>query len=82
MTAFAETIVLGAGLYVAAGAVVARAFLLRGAGRVDAAASGAGFFFRAAVFPGCVALWPYIVLRWLSGRKINQPVEPDKETGE
>lgn len=67
--ALAETIVLFTGLYFAIGALVALAFLLFGAARVDKAASGAGFFFRAIAFPGCVALWPYIVLRWLSGRK-------------
>ena len=73
--ALAETIVLFAGLYFAIGALVALAFLVFGASRLDEAASGAGVFFRIAVFPGCVALWPYIILRWLSGRKINQPVE-------
>lgn len=73
--ALAETIVLFAGLYFGVGAAVALAFLIFGAPRLDHAASGAGLFFRIAVFPGCVALWPYIILRWLSGRKINRPVE-------
>ena len=75
MMALVETIVLVAGLYFAVGALVALAFLIFGAARLDASARGAGFFFRLAVFPGCAALWPYIVLRWLSGRKINQPIE-------
>ena len=78
MTELAETIVLCAGIYFAIGAAVALAFLVFGASRLDASAAGAGFFFRLAVFPGCAVLWPYVVLRWLSGRRINQPVE-DRE---
>ena len=70
----AQTIVLSAGIYLGIGAAVALAFLVFGASRLDASAAGAGFFFRLAVFPGCVVLWPYVVLRWFSGRRINQPI--------
>lgn len=73
--ALAETIVLFAGVYFAVGAVIAVAFLVLGVSRLDTSASGSGFLFRMTVFPGCVALWPYIFLRWLSGKKINQPIE-------
>ncbi len=81
MMQFAETIVLGAGIYFGIGAVVALAFLALGAPRLDAAAAGSGFFFRLAVFPGCAALWPYVLGRWLSGRKINRPAEGPGNNG-
>lgn len=73
--ALAETIVLFAGLYFVVGAVIAIAFLVLGASRLDSSASGSSLLFRITVFPGCAVLWPYILLRWLSGRKINQPIE-------
>lgn len=80
--ALAETIVLFTGIYFAIGAVVSIGFLTFGAARLDASAAGSGLLFRITAFPGCAVLWPYIVLRWLSGRKINQPIEAEKDSGE
>lgn len=71
----AEMIVHGAAVYLGVGVVVALAFVAFGVGRIDAAARGASPFFRPMVFSGCVLLWPYIVLRWLSMRRINEPEE-------
>ena len=73
--ALAETIVLAIAGYFAGGGVVALLFMIFGLARIDHAAKGAAFQFRAMIFMGCVVLWPIILVRWLSGRKINQPIE-------
>lgn len=70
-----DVTLMGAALYLGVGAVISIAFLALGVGRLDAAAKGASLLFRPFIFFGCVLLWPYIVLRWLSWRRINQPIE-------
>jgi hypothetical protein len=77
--ALAETIVVCLGIYFGAGVVVAILFLGFGVSRIDHDAKGASAFFRPMVFLGCVTLWPYIIMRFLSLKKINQPdnVSPD-----
>ncbi len=52
--------------YLAAGVVFALAFLFRGIERVDPAAHGARWGFRALIAPGVVALWPLLARRWWS----------------
>lgn len=54
---------LGAHLLV--GAVVGAAFVLRGIGRVDGAAAGAGWRVRLVLWPGAAALWPVMLALWL-----------------
>lgn len=54
-------------LYAAAGAVFAVAFLLLGITRIDNGAKGAGLGFRLLILPGLIALWPLMLIRWLSG---------------
>ncbi len=54
-------------LYAAAGAVFAVAFLLLGITRIDNGAKGAGLGFRLLLIPGLIALWPLMLIRWLSG---------------
>jgi hypothetical protein len=80
--ALAETIVVCLGVYFGTGVIVAILFLSFGVSRIDHAAKGASPFFRPMVFLGCVALWPYIILRFVSLKKINQPdsVSPDGDT--
>lgn len=73
--AMAQAIVFCAALYLAIGATVGFLFLALGVSRLDTAAKGASLFFRLTIFAGCAVLWPYIVLRWLSGKAINQPTE-------
>ena len=75
--ALAEAIVLAFGAYFGAGAVVAILFLALGVAKLDDSAKGASFFFRPMIFLGCVVLWPYIIIRWLSGRRINQSTEAE-----
>jgi hypothetical protein len=51
------------GAYGVAGVAVGAWFVLTQVHRVDHAAAGASWGFRAIVFPGSCALWP-LVLRW------------------
>lgn len=76
--ALAEAFLLCLGGYFAAGVVIAILFLAFGVSRLDQAADGASLFFRPMIFLGCVVLWPFVVVRTLSMRKINQPIEEDK----
>ena len=55
-----------AGIYVAFGIVFAIPFVLRGAGKLDPNAVEGSWGFRVLIFPGTVALWPLLALRWLS----------------
>ena len=54
-----------AGIYAAIGIVFAIPFVLRGAGRIDPNAVHGSRGFRVLIFPGSVALWPLLALRWL-----------------
>ena len=56
-----------AGLYALAGLVFAVPFLVRGVEAIDPASRGSGWGFRVIVLPGVVALWPFLLRRWLSG---------------
>lgn len=53
-------------LYVAIGAVTAVAFALFGLTRVQPAAVSAGA--RILLLPGAMALWPYVLFRWLKAK--------------
>lgn len=58
-------LVYGLALYIAAGAVIAAAFVTFGISRVApfAATPGARMLF----FPGAILLWPYVAVRWMRG---------------
>lgn len=71
----AEAIWRAVAIYLAIGVPVALYFALRGAAVTDHAAKGAGLWFRMAIIPGAVLLWPYMLARLLSGRKVNAPIE-------
>ena len=62
-----EAILQGLGLYTAAGAVFALAFLVLGLSRIDNGAKGAGLMFRLLILPGLIALWPLMLIRWVAG---------------
>ncbi len=54
-------------LYIAGGLGIAAAFVAKGVDRVSHPMTftlGA----RLALFPGAVALWPYVLLRWMRAR--------------
>ena len=67
-------LLLGLGAYIGVGAVVGVVFLAFFVHRLDVAARGASIFFRPMIFLGCLALWPFVVLRILSGKTINEPI--------
>lgn len=51
--------------YLAAGAVFALLFSLRGGlARVDPATRGSSPFFRLLILPATLALWPWLLRRW------------------
>lgn len=52
-------------LYVTAGTVIAVAFLAFGVTRVLPAPAAVTLGARIMLFPGAVALWPYVLIRWL-----------------
>ena len=51
--------------YAVAGLIFAVAFVSFGVQRVDAAARGAGIGFRVLVLPGAIALWPFLLRKWV-----------------
>jgi hypothetical protein len=69
VVALAEWIVYLIGIYLACGILFAIPFTAFGVTRIDVAAKGATLGFRFMIFPGVVALWPYLLQRWLSGAK-------------
>lgn len=61
------TILNGVAIYAGAGTVFALVFLGLGLTRIDHGAKGAGLGFRLLILPGLIALWPLMLIRWLSG---------------
>jgi hypothetical protein len=61
----AEVILLIGLAYIFCGLAVGVPFVLRGVDRVDEAARGASIGFRLLILPGTVALWPWMVTRWM-----------------
>jgi len=57
-----------AGAYAVLGVVFAAAFVTLGVQRVDPAAKGAPLGFRLLILPGCAALWPLLLGRWMRSR--------------
>ena len=55
---------LALGIYGAAGVAFAVPFALKGAGTIDPAAKGGTWGFRLLTFPGVVALWPLMFVKW------------------
>jgi hypothetical protein len=62
-----EAVLQGMALYAAVGAAFAALFLIIGLNRIDNGAKGAGLGFRLLIIPGLIALWPLMLIRWLSG---------------
>ena len=58
-------VLLTVALYAAAGIVIAAAFLAFGVTRVLPTPVTVTLGARMMVFPGVVALWPYVLIRWL-----------------
>jgi hypothetical protein len=66
--------------YAGVGGVFALWFCLdlggRGVSRLDHAARGSGVLFRAMIFPGVVALWPLMLMKWLKAPRAAAVAEP------
>lgn len=62
---WAEWIISAVAVYAIVGILFATAFVTRGAGSIDPAAKHSGWGFRALIFPGAAALWPWLAKRWL-----------------
>lgn len=60
---WAGLVVDAVAVYAALGLIVGLYVAWRGAGRLDPAASDAGWGFRLIIVPGCVAFWPLLVWR-------------------
>jgi len=60
--------------YSLAGTLFAVFFTTMGVQRVDEQAKASGWGFRLLIAPGCVALWPLLLRRWISGK-----AEPPEE---
>lgn len=57
------------GVYVAVGLAVAALFVLKVAARMDPAARRGSWGFRLLILPGCAALWPVLLRKWLRLRR-------------
>jgi len=62
------------GVYCVAGFFFAVAFVLHGVERIDRGAKGATWGFRLIILPASVALWPWLLRRWLAATG-EPPVE-------
>jgi len=62
----AQSLVLLFELYAAVGVLFAIAFVIKGVKRVDQGAAGTGWGFRLLILPGSVALWPWLLRKWLT----------------
>jgi hypothetical protein len=55
-------------VYLGLGVLFALPFVLFGVDRIDAVARESRWGFRVMIFPGSVALWPVLMLRWLGAK--------------
>ena len=65
MTAIIVVLVL-IGVYAVIGVIFAVAFVAAGLTRIDDAAKSSTLAFKLLIFPGAAALWPVLLIRWLS----------------
>lgn len=59
-----EIVLLVLAVYALAGTAFALAFVTAGVTRLDPAARGTSWAFRALILPGSVALWPVLAVKW------------------
>jgi hypothetical protein len=70
----AEILLLAALAWLLVGLAVGIPFVLRGVGWIDEAARDASVGFRLVILPGTVALWPFLLVRWLTTRAKGDPL--------
>lgn len=65
----AESVLWISLIYSLTGLVIAVPFALWGVSKIDDSAREASIGFRLLILPGCAALWPWALVRWLQVRK-------------
>lgn len=65
MQLFFTLLVYSLFVYLAIGFFFALAFVIKGASKIDPVAAKGTRGFRALIFPGAMALWPILLLKWL-----------------
>jgi len=56
-------------IYLLIGVLIALFVQFKGLQKIDSGVEGAGVWFRVITFPGIVALWPAILLKWIKAKK-------------
>lgn len=51
--------------YLVAGTLFALVFFFRGLHRIDPASTDSSLGFKAIIMPGCIMLWPIMLLKWV-----------------
>lgn len=69
MQTLAELSLLALLAYTLVGVAFGIAFVLRGVSVIDPAASTAGLGFKLTILPGCAALWPLLLVKWLRPKR-------------
>ncbi|HEY1188762.1 MAG TPA: hypothetical protein VGE74_13995 [Gemmata sp.] len=59
-----ELVLLAVGAYALAGVLFGVVFVAVGVARLDPAARGTSWAFRALILPGSATLWPLLVMKW------------------
>lgn len=67
-----EVVLLAVSAYALAGLLFALAFVTVGVSRIDPAARGTSWVFRALILPGSAALWPVLAVKW--ARRMGEPL--------
>ena len=57
------------GIYLLLGALFSLVFLAKGISKVDSDTKGAGFFFKALLFPGMCFFWVFFLFKWLKSNR-------------
>lgn len=56
-------------IYLLLGLAFALVFVILGVSRLDEKAKGTSWVFKALIFPGSIALWPVLLLKWMKKSK-------------
>lgn len=56
-------------IYLLLGVLFALVFIIAGVGKLDEKAKGTSWVFKALIFPGSIALWPVLLLKWMKKKK-------------
>jgi len=71
-------ILLALVVYLMIGVLFTIAFQIKGLHTIDEATHGSPIGFRLIIIPGCVLLWPALLVRWINTSK-QRPVRVNKQ---